>query len=258
MLNSNKIIFLEALLIVMLLSFSCGNKVEKESLEKEVAIIPAQDSVKVVSNFYFDKSKKNVRQPVVVLVHQFKANKNQWSEKFIYNLINQNYKVIAFDFRNHGVSDAPDVNIEEFLTNKEKAIFDLKAVFSWIHKRQEFDTTRIAVVGTEMGASIAVYSKFFLDTKTIIAISPAKNTFENYTGFFEQLMGRLLQKTKSGLFIAGAGNKICESDANYICNNFFDEPKKVILFETEKNGKDLLIYDSDVENQILKWLEGNL
>jgi dienelactone hydrolase len=212
--------------------------------------------LKIKGQYYFDSLEK--AEPLIILIHQFKSKKEQWNEFFIDSLIAKGYKVIAYDIRSHGESDKAKVGDMQLLTDKEQAPKDLEAVLKWAKHQQEIDSLRIGIVGTSIGASLAIYGEYFLGAKSIIGISGGKSTFEGLTGFMEALMGRLVQRIPNVLFICGDKDGNYAKDEQYIFDNYTKEPNEIKIFNSEKHGKDLIEQFPEINTMIINWFAKTL
>ncbi|HEY5123874.1 MAG TPA: alpha/beta fold hydrolase [Ignavibacteria bacterium] len=76
-------------------------------------------------------------------------------------LCNNGYKVVTYDIRNHGESGKSNVNLDNILTNKDLAPKDLESIFKWLKLQPSIDSAKVAVIGTSIGASLALYLKLF-------------------------------------------------------------------------------------------------
>jgi dienelactone hydrolase len=226
---------------------------------KEDVVFSTSDNIKIQGTYYYDNLDISKKQPLVILIHQFMSDRSQWKEDFIDSLLAKKYKVITYDIRNHGESGKAVDNIEDILKAKGNAVLDLKAVFDWAKSRNGIDSSRIGVIGTSIGASLGLYSKYELGSKTVICISAGKGTFEAFTGYSELKMGIIVKKINSVFFICGDKDGSYPDDAKNIYTNFVDDPRELKYYNSDKHGKDLVItQNQDINNIMLDWLKKNL
>jgi pimeloyl-ACP methyl ester carboxylesterase len=253
--------------------FSCSsNSNSKLNLKKEISggqtgesrikdknkdeiTINASGDVKIAADYYYESGRKESPGPLVILIHQFRSTKEQWSSAFIDSLLHSGFKVLAYDIRGHGKSSKVDYELSELLVDPEKAPYDLKAVFGWTKLQNGIDTTRIAVVGASIGGSLACYARYHLGAKTIVGISNGKATFENFMQIDERMMGRVFLRISSVLFIVGSRDKNYKAEQDYLYENFLDDPKEVKVYDSDKHGKFLIEEFPAINTEILNWLK---
>lgn len=257
------------IIILLVISFAGCSKeirdVEKTSkvavdtsLKKEKVDIYAKDGVKLSANYLYKTDK--TKQPLIILIHQFRSDKEQWDGTFIDSLLGRGYKVIAYDIRSHGESDNAKVELTELLSNSEQAPMDVDAVVKWAKMQPSIDSNRIGVVGTSIGGSLGIYGRVFSGIKSVVSISSGKNTFEAFTGYDERKMSmaRPIARIKNVMFICGKSDKNYAEEENNIYINYLDEPKEIQLFDSDKHGKDLIAEFPQINGIILKWLKTTL
>ncbi len=212
----------------------------KSSIKKENPEIITSDNLRISSDYYYDESKKDTPQPLVILIHQFNSNKEQWSAELIDTLINSGFKVIAIDLRSHGKSDKAKVEFEKLLTDPEQTPKDVEAVFKWAKSNPPVDSNNIGCAGTSIGGSLSLYASYYLGAKASIGISVGKLTFENLTGNFEAMMGRMVKSINNVLLICGNKDGKYGTESQMIFDTFLGTPKEYKQFESEKHGKELI------------------
>lgn len=243
-------------------SFKNDVTVKSDSIIKEDKEFVTSDNIKIKANFFYSSLRHKDSEPLVILIHQFKSDKNQWSRDFIDSLVMSNFKVITYDIRSHGESEKASVPIDKLLSDREQAPKDLQEIFRWARSadgvKEGIDSGRIAVVGTSIGGSLAFYAKYYLGAKTIVGISVGKYTFENLTDIRDILMGRVIERVRSVFLICGDkdGNYAAESQDIY--DKYVDDPKELKIFTSDKHGKFLIEEKPEIKSLILNWLRRNL
>jgi len=254
-------------IIVLLFALLCScdspkndtpNVEPKAKIMKEDVVFNTTDNIKIQGTFYYNNIEVTKKEPLVILIHQFMSDRNQWKSDLIDSLVVKKYKVITYDIRNHGESGKGPVDIMDVLKANGNAVLDLSAVFSWAKKRSSIDSTRYAVIGTSVGASLALYAKYDLGSKTAVCISIGKETFDEFTGYLDLRMGATIKKVNSALFICGDKDDTYPEDAKNIYTNFIDEPKDLKYFNSDKHGKDLITQFPEINTIIIDWLAKNL
>ena len=214
------------------------------------------DKKEISGSFYFQDTKKDEPQPLVILVHQFNETRDQWQSSFIDSLLSAGFKVLAYDIRGHGKSTKQNGNLEDLLSDPVQAPNDIKAVTDWAKKQKGIDSSRIAVIGTSIGGNIALYAALNLGVKVPVAVSNGKSTFEAYTGYNELMMGRpYFPKVKNALLISGSKDGDHEAGQKWILDNFCESPKDMKVYDSGNHGKFLIEEKPEINDLILNWLK---
>lgn len=227
----------------------------KDGYYKEDISIQTQDSITLSADYFYKPEQKDKREPCVVLIHQFKSNKEQWAKSFIDSLLASGIKVLTFDIRGHGGSQKVDYDLKILLSDNDKAPNDIKAVFKWLFEQKGVDTNHIGVMGTSIGGNLGLYSMFFLHAKACVSVSNSLQGFTAFTGIDPRMMGKLFPKTKNVLLICGNKDGDAEQDQRAIFENFIDDPREIIVYDSEKHGKYLIEEFPDIYNKALNWFK---
>ncbi len=218
--------------------------------------VTTTDKKEISGSLYFQDTKKDESQPLVILVHQFNEDRKQWKQDFIDSLLNSGFKVLAYDIRGHGRSSKQTGKLEGILNDPEQAPNDIKAVTDWAKVRKGIDSSRIAVIGTSIGGNVALYAALNCGVKVPIAVSNGKSTFEAFTGYNEMMMGRpFFPKMKNVLMVCGNKDGDHETGQKWIYENFCENPKEMKVYDTDKHGKFLIEEKPEINVLILNWLK---
>ena len=228
------------------------------SIKKENIEVFTSDGIMISANYLYKSDK--IKQPLVILIHQFRSDKQQWSHNFLDSLLKRGYKVLAYDIRSHGESGKADVDISDLLSNPEQAPKDVDAVVKWAKMQPSIDSNRIAVVGTSIGGSLGIYARINTGAKSVVSVSSGKNTFEAFTGYDERKMSmaRPIPRIKNVMFICGNKDKNIADEERSIFENYLDDPKELQVFESEKHGKFLIEEFPQINGLIINWLNKTL
>lgn len=253
--------------IIVIFILGCGKDTKdsngkiqshKSSLQKEDITIKTGDNLNLSASYFYYKENKDIKQPLAILIHQFRSDKEQWSDDLIDSLTKNGIKVLIFDLRGHGKSDMARVDYDKLLIDPEQTPKDIQAVIKWTKENSGIDTNRIGIAGTSIGGSLAFYGVFYLNVKAIVGISVGKLTFENLTGNFESLMGKLTPRVKGILLICGTKDGDYYKESKAIFDNYVDNPKEFKEFESDKHGKDLIADYPGIKDLIVRWFKENL
>ena len=262
-----KITYFFILLFSVLLVSCSGNKkeIKKDSSANDTSkfsvlhqTIKTSDELNIAADYYSPKNNQDTPQPLVILIHQFQSNKEQWSPELINSLLNEGMKVICYDIRSHGKSEKAIVDLNSLLTSPEQAPKDLKAVIEWSKTQKGVDSNRIGICGTSIGGSLALYGEIFLGAKAIVCISVGLPTFEGLTGLSDKLMSRPIKRISNVLMICGTKDGDYNKDSKQIYENFTSEPRDYKEFESDKHGKDLIKDYPGINNLIVNWFKTKL
>ena len=225
----------------------------KSNIKKENPDIVTSDNLKISSDYYYDETKKDISQPLVILIHQFNSNKEQWQAELIDTLISSGFKVLAIDLRSHGKSDKAKIDFEKLLTDPEQTPKDVEAVFKWAKSNPGVDSNNIGCAGTSIGGSLSLYASYYFGAKASIGISIGKLTFENLTGNFEAMMGRMVKSINNVLLVCGTEDGNYGKESQMIYDTFLGTPKEYKHFDSKKHGKELIKEFPGINLLITDW-----
>jgi len=229
---------------------------QKTSIKKDEITIVTPDKVDLSANYFYDNDKKLIPQPLVILIHQFGKNKEQWSESFIDSLVYAGFKVLAYDIRGHGESDKVNYTLTDLLSDPEKAPKDIDGIFEWTKTQEGIDTSRIGAIGTSIGGNLACYAKYRWKAKTVVSVSSSSEGFENLLGIDPRSMSmRVIVRLKSVLFICGSGDGEHEKQEKYIIDNYIAEPMELKVYDSDKHGISLIREFPEIRSLMLSWLK---
>ena len=94
-------------------------------------------------------------RPGLVLIHQFGLDRSQWAPH-VPAFVEAGYVVLTLDLRGHGQSDPADGALTDLLEDPNQAPLDVDAALAALAQDGAVDPERLAVVGTSIGANLAV------------------------------------------------------------------------------------------------------
>lgn len=225
-------------------------------IQKDEITIPAEGGIQLSANYFYIKEKKDNLQPLVILIHQFTLTKEQWSESFIDTLVNNGYKVLTYDIRGHGKSSKVKYDLNKLLTDEKEAPSDVDAVFAWAKsQKMSIDSARIGVMGTSIGGNLACYAGYYLGSKTTIAVSNSKESFEAFLRIDPRKMASLYKRLASVYLICGSKDDEHEKDARVIMKDYLMDPMELKVFDSDKHGKYLIEEHPEIYTLALNWFK---
>ena len=232
----------------------------KVEVKKDKLDFLTEDNIKLVADYYYYSDNKDKKQPLIILIHQFRSSREQWDKSFIDTLLSKNYKVLAYDIRNHGESGKASVDQMELLTSREQAPKDVDAVLNWAYMQKGIDSGKVGIVGTSIGGSLGIYAKMFKGVSSVVAVSAGKETFQAFTGYDDRMMSssRMFARTKNIMFICGSSDGSYLEEEKNIYDSYLTEPREIIKFENDKHGKDLIVQYPEILKLITNWFSKTL
>lgn len=189
--------------------------------------------------------------PGVVLVHQFQRDGTQWGD-IPDRLATAGYRVLVFDLRGHGGSDPYDGALSDLLTDPNGAPRDVEAALTFITTVVQADPDRIAIVGTSIGANLAVAAAIGDKAKTYVAYSTRQAPTES-------LAGAPAEGMRSVLYLAGEndpGNQAIDSQVMFEATA---EPRLLIVYPgSARHGIELLLEEPGADAELFDWLGEHL
>ncbi len=187
--------------------------------------------------------------PGVLLLHQFQRSMDQWGD-FPEALHAQGYSVVAISYRGHGNSDAYSRALSELLTDPQGAPLDVDAGLAALLAAGA-DANRIAIVGTSIGANLAVASAIADDAKTYVSLSsripPA-----------EALAQAEAQGMQSVFYISSENDAGGQAADATTLHERTAAPKELLIVDGGAHGIAILEGVPDVRTRILAWLATTL
>ena len=225
---------------------------------------PSIDGVQVRALFGQPQSRDQAL-PVIVLVHDFTLDNQEWFFSPFFAELLEQYLVLAIDLRGHGSTPLPEDRDFYDLPDLENSYRDVLAAITWLQDQPGVDVDRIAVVGTGVGGNIAFVSMgaFPQQIKTVVALSPGLWDSESQplvTG-----VGLDPFEPHSILFMVGQ-NDVIPQDGGELSFVVFasdlvsltEEPKNLVIVEgSDAHGLELL-ENAQAADRFFAWLEDNL
>src|SRR5215471_2639644 len=111
--------------------------------------------------------------PAVMLLHGYGEDRTVWNS-FKTDLLTRGYAVMTIDLRGHGEStiqnNRPITASREWRTSPQEFPLDVDASLTWLKTQTRINSTRIAVIGSDIGASLALVSSGkYREVRTVVA-----------------------------------------------------------------------------------------
>lgn len=190
--------------------------------------------------------------PGLVLVHQFGLSQAQWGQ-LPERLALRGYRVLLLDLRGHGGSDPyGGPRLEGLLTDPAGAPRDVVAALMYLGRDGEADPARLGVVGTSVGANLAVVASLTPGVATAVAVSARIPPTE-------ALAARPARGMRAVYYLAGEldpGGQAADGRALHAATT---EPRGLtILAGSRAHGVELLAQHPEVEGLVTDWLAAHL
>lgn len=262
------------ILISFILALGCSSKQEKNtsasvkttgnstdskkmgSIVKDKITISTPDRVNLSADYYYGSGNKETPQPLIILIHQFTLNKDQWDENFIDSLAENGYKILAYDIRGHGESDKVNYKLTDLLSDQDKAPKDIDGIFNWMVKQKGIDSTRIGIMGTSIGGNLGIYAKYnYGGVKAVVDVSGSADGYEKLSGIDPRMMSRPLPRLFNIFFICGNKDGNSEKDAKYLMDNYIMNPMELKVYDSDKHGIFLIREYPEIYSLALNWFK---
>jgi alpha-beta hydrolase superfamily lysophospholipase len=214
------------------------------------------DSLELVGNLYWPKSTKLTKLPLVVLLHQTAETHGAWKH-LVDVLCASDFAVFAMDLRGYGYS------IYDFRTGQnrppntfyvgEQARYpaDIRQLVKklFIERGKKLDSTRIAVVGAELGGNAGLlYAVDEPRVRFTALISPGLE----YNGL--QIGKAIIDYGERPLFMAAAKQDIYSMESLDLLSDVIPRVLDAAVFDTYRYGNALV----DTEPQLVRMLTDRL
>jgi len=188
--------------------------------------------------------------PALLLLHQYLEDDGQW-RALPHDWADAGFHVLALTYRGHGDSDAYDAPLANLLTDPQGAPVDVDAGLAWLLARDDVDVERIGIVGTSIGANLAVASSIHDLASTYVALSPRLPPSESLAASPATGMSSVF--FVSSRDDAGGQAADCETMASST-----SAPVDVLLVDGADHGIALLRNHPNVVEAVTSWLHTHL
>jgi pimeloyl-ACP methyl ester carboxylesterase len=184
--------------------------------------------------------------PAVLLLHGYGEDRSVWKD-FSKQLIERGFAVMTLDLRGHGESRTKNgLAIQaspSWRTNSREFPLDLDPALDWLKSRTRVDGRRIVVIGSEVGADLAlIASGQYPEVRTVVAVNPKLEESLSLAGSAHDFQPR------SSLIIVpnqAEGNRI---------EALVKSPSRVLV-ASHSGGTGEWMADKQIDDAIFQWLK---
>jgi dienelactone hydrolase len=188
--------------------------------------------------------------PGVILIHQYQQNDEQWGD-LPEAMANAGYRVLAFNLRGHGDSDGYDGSLPGILDDPVAAL-DVDAALDYLKNDGQADAERIAIVGTSIGANLAVAAAIRDIAKSYVSFSSRKSKAEKYAGSPARVLSSVYYVASEN----DGGNQAADAQT---LHELTTKPRAITIYPgTADHGIAILKKQSDAQGLLMEWLARTL
>lgn len=201
--------------------------------------------------------------PAVILVHGAGGSRTNWQE-FAELLQDAGLAVFAFDLRGHGDStrrltaDGPVFVDQRALGPRDYTLMalDLETAMNWVATQPEILKERIAIVGADLGANLAVrYATLNPDVAALVLLSP---TLDSHGIDISQAIGQVhLQHVR---FVVAKNDAVAANDTRQLIQTRRRAVptatlQDLIVCSGQRRGTDLISGVENLDIVLRDWLQ---
>jgi pimeloyl-ACP methyl ester carboxylesterase len=184
--------------------------------------------------------------PAVLLVHGYGENRSVWRD-FAQQLLKRGWAVMALDLRGHGESktknQVPIAAAPAWRTDPHEFPGDIDPALDWIKAQPRVNTGRIVVIGSDVGANLAlIASGRYPEVRTVVAIEPKLDEALALAGSAQDFQPR------SALIVAAT-----EAEGARF-KGLVKQPSRIVVASHSNRTAEWLA-DRQVTDAILQWLQ---
>lgn len=228
---------------IVILGLSCTPVAGQDS---QPALFGTVDGVQI-SGTYYPAAHQSDGAPIVILVHGELSDRTAWSS-LVPRLHDAGFATLAIDLRGHGQSGSG--RERERVAARDEALFaamdlDVWAAYDWLAQQPGVDRARFAVIGADVGASVAVrYAVLDRSVDAVVGLTPrARAIGLDAQADVAQLKGRRL------LFLAATAD---EDEAQALAGAA--EGAKAKSYKSDGRGTQLLSAGVYAERDVVEFL----
>lgn len=228
---------------------------------KKIISFQTKDNVKIVGDFFDAGSMPAGRHGLlagrqgkksVLLLHILPGSRQDW-EEFSQMLQKNGYNALAIDERGHGESEAWPGEMgswqEYTQEDYDKAIYDVEAAVDWL--KNKIPGTDLAVIGSSIGANLALLYGAKEQPKIVVALSPGVN----YKGVKTEIASRNFRQNL--LIAASRDDNYSFESSERLFEISAAAKKEFIKYENAGHGTRMFNSEPELKQKILDFLSKN-
>lgn len=164
------------------------------AVEPRPVTFPATDGLRLAADYYPPPVANREPAPMVILLHGAGADRHVW-EPWIPPLHESGFAVLALDLRGHG--DSATTETRQAVADGRADVFrhmqeDVRGAYDWLAQQPGLDRARFALVGAELGCSVALqYAAKDRSVDAIVGVAPVLSEHGlDAAGDISQITGR--------------------------------------------------------------------
>jgi pimeloyl-ACP methyl ester carboxylesterase len=208
-----------------------------------------EDGVEIIGSLWMPERQSS---PAILLLHMLGQKRQDW-DVFAEELVANGYAVVSIDLRGHGQSTKQNdetINYAKFNSDDyQNMVLDVEAVMKYFRNDVRIDSTRIGIVGASIGANVALQAAA-ADTgiSAVVLLSPGRN----YRGVATEVA--MLDYGKRPVLIAASEEDEYATTSSQYLKELAQGSCRLLLYNNIGHGTRMLGKNTDLEDQIIEWL----
>lgn len=244
--------------LIVALSGTVANLARAADLVMQEVSYLTDDKMTIAGSWVMPALRENTVPPAraVILVHDYGFDRRDWSI-IIPDLAQRGYAVLAIDLRGHGKSTEGGMRLSQATTASagttstlETGYKDIQGALQWVQSQKQIRRDQISLMGVGLGADLTYFCarKFSKQLRSAIVISPSIQAIAD--GSFME------HRARGVLFCVSSGDANGSSMiAAETMANFSDQPKRVVIYQSNAHGLALFYKHPELLPEILAWLQ---
>ena len=213
-------------------------------MEEEINLT-TKDGVKISGSYIPSPNPNNT---IILLLHQLRKDRTTWNG-LVQKLISSGFSCVTIDFRGHGKSEGgswEDFTDEQF----QGMIHDVEVAGEYIRKK--FPTANIALIGSSIGANLALNYVASTNTSSVVLLSPGLD----YKGI--KIEEAANNYSKPIFLVASSDDENSSIEAMQRIASLVTTPGvgvKIVTYSDGGHGVNMFSVHPDLLDQIVSWVK---